>query len=68
MESLLVHHDAAQVEVFCYSDVAMEDEVTARLDPMAFTIETMAKRLKKVGDLFAPALHGAQRLPTFAKP
>lgn len=40
-------------------------EVTEKLDPRAFTIKTMRKRLDKVGDLFAPALHGHQRLPRF---
>ncbi|MFL5322317.1 MAG: DNA ligase D [Myxococcaceae bacterium] len=40
-------------------------EVTEKLDPSAFTIKTMPKRLAKVGDLFAPALRGHQRLPRF---
>jgi bifunctional non-homologous end joining protein LigD len=38
-------------------------EVTEALDPSAFTIKTLPKRLEKVGDLFAPALHAGQRVP-----
>ena len=41
------------------------DEVDARLDPAQFTLDTFEKRLAKAGDLFAPVLHGTQRLPTF---
>ena len=40
-------------------------EVTKALDPSAFTIKTLPARLEKVGDLFAPALQGKQRLPRF---
>ena len=40
-------------------------EVTPALDPAAFTIKSMPGRLEKVGDLFAPALEGTQRLPRF---
>ena len=40
-------------------------EVTTALDPVAFTIATMPKRLDKVGDLFAPALVG-RRAPAAA--
>ena len=38
-------------------------EVSPKLDPQAFTIKTLKARLDKVGDLFAPALKGNQRLP-----
>lgn len=38
-------------------------EVTPRLDPRRFTLDTVRRRLDKVGDLFAPALAGGQRLP-----
>lgn len=38
-------------------------EVTPRLDPHRFTLDTMRRRLDRVGDLFAPALEGGQRLP-----
>ncbi len=38
-------------------------EVTDALDPHAFTIATMPKRLAAVGDLFAPALTSGVRLP-----
>ncbi len=41
-------------------------EVTNALDPAAFNIKTMPKRLDEVGDLFAPALDGKQRLPRAA--
>jgi bifunctional non-homologous end joining protein LigD len=41
-------------------------EVTWRLDPSRFTLKTLRSRLDKLGDLFAPALHGQQRLPRFA--
>lgn len=38
-------------------------EVTRRLDPTRFTLKTLRARLERVGDLFAPALNGRQRLP-----
>lgn len=43
------------------------DEVTPSLDPSRFTLRTMRKRLDEVGDLFAPALKGRQRLPRFTR-
>ena len=39
------------------------DEVDERLSPGAFTIASVPARLAKLGDLFAPALRGGQRLP-----
>jgi bifunctional non-homologous end joining protein LigD len=39
-------------------------EVTPRLDPTRFTLDTVRRRLDKVGDLFAPALAGGQMLPS----
>ena len=39
------------------------NEVKASLNPMDFNLRTMPSRLEKVGDLFAPALSGRQRLP-----
>jgi len=39
------------------------DEVDARLDPAKFNIRTVPGRLRALGDLFAPALAGTQRLP-----
>ncbi|MGZ6140232.1 MAG: non-homologous end-joining DNA ligase [Myxococcaceae bacterium] len=39
------------------------DEVDGRLDPASFDIRTMPERLRRRGDLFAPALAGGQRLP-----
>jgi bifunctional non-homologous end joining protein LigD len=38
-------------------------EVTTALDPRSLNLKTVPARLKKVGDLFAPALDGHQRLP-----
>ncbi|WNG50057.1 DNA ligase D [Archangium minus] len=38
-------------------------EVTSRLEPRRFTLATVRRRLDKVGDLFAPALAGGQKLP-----
>jgi bifunctional non-homologous end joining protein LigD len=38
-------------------------EVKEGLDPKAFSLRTLPTRLDSVGDLFQPALHGAQRLP-----
>jgi bifunctional non-homologous end joining protein LigD len=38
-------------------------EVTRRLDPARYNLGTLRKRLDAVGDLFAPALKGKQRLP-----
>jgi bifunctional non-homologous end joining protein LigD len=37
-------------------------EVTARLDPSAFNLRTLRRRLDRVGDLFAPVLKGGQTL------
>jgi bifunctional non-homologous end joining protein LigD len=39
------------------------DEVSTSLVPLDFNIRTLEKRLARVGDLFAPALHTPQRLP-----
>lgn len=39
-------------------------EVKPGLDPAAFTIKTMPKRLEKKGDLFAPALREGVAIPT----
>lgn len=40
------------------------DEVAAgALQPSDFTLRSVPKRLKKLGDLFAPVLKGGQRLP-----
>jgi bifunctional non-homologous end joining protein LigD len=39
-------------------------EVTAKLDPLRYTIRTMPGRLDKVGDLFEPALRDGVRLPS----
>jgi bifunctional non-homologous end joining protein LigD len=38
-------------------------EVGPKLDPSAFTLRTMLRRLEKHGDLFAPVLSGTARLP-----
>ncbi|HYO53998.1 DNA ligase D [Archangium sp.] len=38
-------------------------EVTPRLNPTRFTLDTVRRRLDEVGDLFAPALAGGQMLP-----
>jgi bifunctional non-homologous end joining protein LigD len=38
-------------------------EVTERLDPSAFTLRTVPKRVAKVGDLFASLLEPTQKLP-----
>jgi bifunctional non-homologous end joining protein LigD len=43
-------------------------EVTARLDPSALNINTVPHRLEELGDLFAPALEGRQRLPRIPTP
>jgi len=42
-------------------------EVDASLDPRKFNLRTMPDRLKKVGDLFAPALTAGIRLPRFKR-
>lgn len=39
------------------------DEVTAQLDPAAFTPDVVRSRLRKLGDVFAPVLSHRQRLP-----
>jgi len=39
------------------------DDVTEELDPTRFTIKTVLARIAKVGDLYAGALSGKQRLP-----
>lgn len=38
-------------------------EITKKLDPLAFNIRTMPKRIDKVGDLFADALTKGVKLP-----
>jgi bifunctional non-homologous end joining protein LigD len=40
-------------------------EVSDKLDPASFNIETMKKRLDKLGDLFRLVLEGGVRLPRF---
>ena len=35
------------------------DEVTPQLDPKAFTVKTLRRRLDAVGDLFVHALKGS---------
>jgi bifunctional non-homologous end joining protein LigD len=39
------------------------DEVTEDLDPTRHTIRTVLERVQARGDLYAPVLHGEQRLP-----
>jgi len=39
------------------------EEVTKKLDPKKFNIRTMPDRLAKMGDLFAPVLENAVKLP-----
>jgi bifunctional non-homologous end joining protein LigD len=39
------------------------DEVTEDLDPTRHTIRTVLRRVETLGDLYAPVLHGEQRLP-----
>jgi bifunctional non-homologous end joining protein LigD len=39
------------------------DEVTPKLDPATFTMREVEKRLRKLGDVFAPVLSHRQRLP-----
>lgn len=39
------------------------DEVTPKLDPAAFTMREVERRLRKLGDVFAPVLSHRQRLP-----
>ncbi len=41
-------------------------EVTTGLNPLDFTVQTMPRRLDKLGDLFAPVLKTSQRLPRFS--
>ncbi len=38
-------------------------ELGPKLNPMDFNLKTMPRRIDEVGDLFAPALNGRQRLP-----
>jgi bifunctional non-homologous end joining protein LigD len=42
-------------------------EIEPGLDPTRFNLRTMPKRLKKVGDLFAPALTQGIRLPRYKR-
>jgi protein O-GlcNAc transferase len=35
LESLLAHHDRERFQIYCYSNLAKEDELTARVKPMA---------------------------------
>jgi len=39
------------------------DEVTPDLDPAAFTMREAERRLRRLGDVFAPVLSHRQRLP-----
>src|SRR5439155_26334603 len=38
------------------------DEVTEELDPTGFTMDAVAQRIERHGDLFAPVLEGGQSL------
>ena len=40
------------------------DELDDRLDPSAFTLETVLARMELLGDLAGPLVRGRQRLPT----
>jgi LigD, primase-polymerase domain len=44
------------------------EELRQPIDPDAFTISTIFKRLDRIGDLFAPMLKDRQDIGRFAKP
>ncbi|MBP9218117.1 MAG: tetratricopeptide repeat protein [Sterolibacterium sp.] len=78
IEPILVHHDKAAVEVFCYDNLGLQDDVTARLRVLAdhwrpcrhLTDDQLVDDIRQDGidiliDLSGHSLHN--RLPVFAR-
>ncbi len=63
LKTLVAPYSIRAVEGAPVSTPLEWDEVDAGLDPAKFNIRTVPGRLRALGDLFAPALAGTQRLP-----
>jgi bifunctional non-homologous end joining protein LigD len=62
-KTMVAPYSLRAVDGATFSAPLQWSEVGRRLDPKRFTLKTLQKRLDAVGDLFAPALRSAQRLP-----
>lgn len=62
-KTVVAPYSLRAVEAASFSAPLKWSEVTRRLDPSRFNIQTVRKRLDAVGDLFAPVLTTKQKLP-----
>ena len=62
-KTVVAPYSLRAVEAASFSAPLKWSEVTKRLDPSRFNIQTLRKRLDAVGDLFAPVLTAKQKLP-----
>ncbi|KFE71418.1 DNA ligase D [Hyalangium minutum] len=62
-KTVVAPYSLRAVEAASFSAPLQWSEVTRRLDPSRFNIQTVRKRLDAVGDLFAPVLTTKQKLP-----
>jgi bifunctional non-homologous end joining protein LigD len=63
LKTMVAPYSIRAIEGASVSTPLAWDEVDERLDPGKFNIGSLPTRLAKIGDLFAPALRGGQRLP-----
>lgn len=63
LKTMVSPYSMRAVEAASVSTPLEWDEVVPKFSPADFTIETLPRRLAKVGDLFEPVLRGKQKLP-----
>jgi bifunctional non-homologous end joining protein LigD len=64
LKTMVAPYSIRAVEGAPVSAPLLWDEVDLKLKPADFNIRNFEQRLARVGDLFRPALHSNQRLPT----